>query len=125
MRIKRNLSQIRAEVLLHYLYPEMESQWIAINKGTFSQFSKAITPIHSHLSTFKKGISLAFSSNQLSALLCSIIAAAPLQEKPALLLIHQFVPSPHLLSLCTTHTPPLRVFRDLQVWGGVHIRPHQ
>ena len=35
MRIKRNLSQIRAEVLLHYLYPEMESQWIAINKGTF------------------------------------------------------------------------------------------
>lgn len=35
MRIKRNLSQIRAEVLLNYLYPEMEDQWIAINKGTF------------------------------------------------------------------------------------------
>lgn len=35
MRINRNLSQIRAEVLLNYLYPEMESQWIAIDKGTF------------------------------------------------------------------------------------------
>lgn len=35
MIISRNLSQIRAEVLLNYLYPEMESQWIAIEKGTF------------------------------------------------------------------------------------------
>lgn len=35
MRIDRNLSQIRAEVLLNYLYPEMEGDWIAQYKGTF------------------------------------------------------------------------------------------
>lgn len=35
MRVSRNLSEIRAEVLLNYLYPEMENQWIAINRGTF------------------------------------------------------------------------------------------
>jgi len=35
MRISRNLYQIKAEVLLNYLYPEMEDQWVAINRGTF------------------------------------------------------------------------------------------
>lgn len=35
MKIDRNLSQIRAEVLLNYLYPEMEGNWIAQYKGTF------------------------------------------------------------------------------------------
>jgi len=35
MRIDGNLSEIRAEVLLNYLYPEMEGDWIAINKGSF------------------------------------------------------------------------------------------
>ena len=29
MKIDRNLYQIRAEVLLNYLYPEMEGDWIA------------------------------------------------------------------------------------------------
>ena len=35
MRLERNLYQIRAEVLLNYLYPEMESDWIVLSKGTF------------------------------------------------------------------------------------------
>lgn len=35
MKIDRNLYQIRAEVLLNYLYPEMEGDWIAQYKGTF------------------------------------------------------------------------------------------
>ena len=35
MRLERNLYQIRAEVLLNYLYPEMENEWIVQSKGTF------------------------------------------------------------------------------------------
>ena len=35
MKIDRNLYQIRAEVLLNYLYPEMEKEWMALFKGTF------------------------------------------------------------------------------------------
>jgi len=35
MVVDRNLSQIRAEVLLNYLYPEMEDEWIAHCRGTF------------------------------------------------------------------------------------------
>ena len=35
MKIDRNLYQIRAEVLLNYLYPEMEGDWITQYKGTF------------------------------------------------------------------------------------------
>ncbi len=35
MKINRNLSQIRAEVLLNYLYPGMEEQWTAHCRGTF------------------------------------------------------------------------------------------
>jgi len=35
MKLNRNLSQIRAEVLLNYLYPEMEKEWMVQNKGTF------------------------------------------------------------------------------------------
>ena len=35
MRIDNNLYQIRAEVLLNYLYPELESDWFALCKGTF------------------------------------------------------------------------------------------
>ena len=35
MKIDRNLNQVRAEVLLNYLYPEMEGEWIAQYKGTF------------------------------------------------------------------------------------------
>ncbi len=35
MRMDRNLYQIRAEVLLNYLYPEMENEWFAQCKGTF------------------------------------------------------------------------------------------
>ena len=33
--INRNISQIRAEVLLNYLYPEMNGKWIVQGKGTF------------------------------------------------------------------------------------------
>ena len=35
MKINRNISQIRAEVLLNYLYPEVEKKWIVQGKGTF------------------------------------------------------------------------------------------
>ena len=35
MRIERNISQIRAEVLLNYLYPELETEWMVLGKGTF------------------------------------------------------------------------------------------
>ena len=35
MRLQRNLYEIRAEVLLNYLYPEMENEWIVQSKGTF------------------------------------------------------------------------------------------
>ena len=35
MKLNRNLSQIRAEVLLSYLYPEMEKDWMVQEKGTF------------------------------------------------------------------------------------------
>lgn len=35
MKIDRNLYQVRAEVLLNYLYPEMADKWIAQYKGTF------------------------------------------------------------------------------------------
>ena len=35
MKIERNLNQVGAEVLLNYLYPEMEESWIAQYKGTF------------------------------------------------------------------------------------------
>ena len=35
MRIDRNLYQIRAEVLLNYLFPEMANDWITQYKGTF------------------------------------------------------------------------------------------
>lgn len=35
MRLNRNLYQIRAEVLLNYLYPEIENEWIVQTKGTF------------------------------------------------------------------------------------------
>lgn len=35
MEIKRNIRQIRAEVLLNYLYPEVEKKWIVQGKGTF------------------------------------------------------------------------------------------
>ncbi len=35
MRIERNLYQIRAEVLLNYLYPELEHEWMVRGKGTF------------------------------------------------------------------------------------------
>ena len=35
MRFNRNLYQIRAEVLLNYLYPEIENEWIVQTKGTF------------------------------------------------------------------------------------------
>lgn len=35
MKLERNLYQIRAEVLLNYLYPEMEDSWLVQSKGTF------------------------------------------------------------------------------------------
>ena len=35
MIINRNISQIRAEVLLNYLYPEMSGKWMVQGKGTF------------------------------------------------------------------------------------------
>ena len=35
MKINRNISQIRAEVLLNYLYPEMSRTWMVQSKGTF------------------------------------------------------------------------------------------
>ena len=35
MTINRNISQIRAEVLLNYLYPEMSRTWMVQSKGTF------------------------------------------------------------------------------------------
>ena len=35
MTINRNISQIRAEVLLNYLYPEMSRKWMVQSKGTF------------------------------------------------------------------------------------------
>jgi len=35
MKIGRNLYQVRAEVLLNYLYPELEGDWITQYKGTF------------------------------------------------------------------------------------------
>jgi len=35
MKIDRNLYQIRAEVLLNYLYPELEHEWMVHGKGTF------------------------------------------------------------------------------------------
>ena len=35
MNIGRNLSQVRAEVLLNYLYPELEKDWMIQCKGTF------------------------------------------------------------------------------------------
>ncbi len=35
MEINRNISQIRAEVLLNYLYPEVEKKWIVQGKGSF------------------------------------------------------------------------------------------
>ena len=35
MKINRNISQIRAEVLLNYLYPEMSRKWMVHGKGTF------------------------------------------------------------------------------------------
>ena len=35
MIINRNISQIRAEVLLNYLYPEMNGKWMVQGKGTF------------------------------------------------------------------------------------------
>ena len=84
--------------------------------------------MHSHLSTFMDGVSLAFPPDQLSSLLCSIITATPstgLFTASSGFLTHLFFPSPHLLPLCTTHTPPLRVFRDLQVWVLVPTRSHQ
>ena len=33
--IKNNVPEIRAELLLNYLYPEMFSQWISQNEGLF------------------------------------------------------------------------------------------
>ena len=35
MRINRNLSEIKAEMLLNYLYPEMEQKWVAKHEGAF------------------------------------------------------------------------------------------
>lgn len=35
MNIGRNLSQVRAEMLLNYLYPELEKDWMIQCKGTF------------------------------------------------------------------------------------------
>lgn len=35
MTINKNISQIRAEVLLNYLYPEMNRKWMVQGKGTF------------------------------------------------------------------------------------------
>lgn len=35
MRINRNLYQVRAEVLLNYLFPEMAEDWMTQYKGTF------------------------------------------------------------------------------------------
>ena len=35
MTINRNISQIKAEVLLNYLYPEMAQKWMVQGKGTF------------------------------------------------------------------------------------------
>ena len=35
MIVNRNISQIKAEVLLNYLYPEMERKWMVQGKGTF------------------------------------------------------------------------------------------
>lgn len=35
MTIDRNISEIRAEVLLNYLYPEMEERWVAHADGAF------------------------------------------------------------------------------------------
>ena len=35
MNINRNLYQVRAEVLLNYLYPELEKKWMVQCKGTF------------------------------------------------------------------------------------------
>lgn len=84
--------------------------------------------MHPHLSTFMDGVSPAFPPDHLSSLLCSIIIAAPstgLCTASSGFLTHVFVSSPHLLSLCTTHTPPLRSFRDLQVWVPVTTRSHQ
>lgn len=37
MNKQNNLSEIKAEMLLNYLYPELETQWIAKHKGTFSR----------------------------------------------------------------------------------------
>ena len=35
MIIQRNLYQVRAELLLNYLYPELEKEWMVQCKGTF------------------------------------------------------------------------------------------
>lgn len=35
MNINRNLSEINAEVLLNYLYPDMEEKWVAYYEGAF------------------------------------------------------------------------------------------
>ena len=35
MRLERNLYQIRAEVLLNFLYPEVENGLLVQSKGTF------------------------------------------------------------------------------------------
>ena len=35
MNINRDLSEIKAEVLLNYLYPEMEERWVVHYEGAF------------------------------------------------------------------------------------------
>ena len=35
--IKNSIPEIRAELLLNYLYPEMFNQWTSQNEGTFFQ----------------------------------------------------------------------------------------
>ena len=34
-KINQNLSEISAEALVNYLYPELEGQWKVENSGTF------------------------------------------------------------------------------------------
>ena len=35
MNNENNIRQVSAEMLLNYLFPEMEGQWLADNKGSF------------------------------------------------------------------------------------------